>query len=131
MRIWWLAAAFFSEAMRSKLILMGASFTALVMLLSFLIAPLSLGTVDKIISRIPVAGWLLAGEDKALLSAHFSVKGELPDQVKVQPMPLDTLSGPTIGLLRRTLGLPFKLIDSPQILIGGDSGRELPGNKED
>jgi len=79
-----------------------------------------LGTVDKIISRIPVAGWLLTGEDKALLTAHFNVSGEIGD-VSVRIMPLDTLTEPTIGLLRRTLSLPFKLIEDPQILWGGES----------
>ena len=47
-----------------------------------------LGTVDKIISRIPVAGWLLTGEDRALLTAHFAVKGKT-DQISIEAMPLD------------------------------------------
>lgn len=82
-----------------------------------------LGTVDKIVSKVPVIGWLLTGEDKALLTAHFSVSGKIGD-VSVMIMPLDTLTEPTIGLLRRTLGLPFKLIEDPQILWGGDSDKE-------
>jgi hypothetical protein len=77
-----------------------------------------LGTVDKIITRVPVAGWLLTGDDKALLTAHFSVSGKT-DDVSVMIMPLDTLSEPTLGLLRRTLGLPFKLLEDPKILWGG------------
>lgn len=81
-----------------------------------------LGTVDKVVSRIPVAGWLLTGENKALLSAHFSVKGKAGD-ASVEAMPLDTLAGPTVGLLKRTLGLPFKLIEDPQILWGGDASK--------
>lgn len=84
--------------------------------LSMAIHPL--GTVDKIITRVPVAGWLLTGDDKALLTAHFSVTGKI-DDVSVMIMPLDTLSEPTIGLLRRTLGLPFKLLEDPKILWGG------------
>jgi len=82
-----------------------------------------LGTVDKIISRVPVAGWLLTGEDKALLTAHFSVSGKIGD-VSVMFMPLDTLTEPTIGLLKRTLGLPFKLMEDPQILWGGEPDQE-------
>ena len=82
-----------------------------------------LGTVDKIVSHIPIAGWLLTGEDKALLTAHFSVKGNISD-VSVTPMPLDTFTDPTIGLLRRTLELPFKLFKDPQILWGGESNEE-------
>ncbi|MEJ2471667.1 MAG: AsmA-like C-terminal domain-containing protein [Desulfuromonadales bacterium] len=79
-----------------------------------------LGTVDKIVSRIPVAGWLLTGEDRALLTAHFSVKGDVNDAT-VQVMPLDTLSEPTIGLLKRTFNLPMKLIKDPHILWGGQN----------
>ena len=82
-----------------------------------------LGTVDKVISHIPVAGWLLTGEDKALLTAHFSVKGEIGD-VSVTIMPFDTLTEPAIGLLRRTLELPFKLFESPQILWGGEGSED-------
>lgn len=89
----------------------------------FSVAIHPLGTVDKIISHIPVAGWLLMGEDKALLTAHFDVKGKTGD-VSVEVMPLDTLTEPTIGLLRRTLGLPFKLIEDPQILWGGEVNKE-------
>jgi hypothetical protein len=89
----------------------------------FSIAIQPLGTVDKIISRIPIAGWLLTGEDKALLTAHFNVKGKISD-VSVEALPLDTLTEPTIGLLRRTLELPFKLIEDPQILWGGEGGKE-------
>jgi uncharacterized protein involved in outer membrane biogenesis len=89
----------------------------------FSVAVHPLGTVDKIISRIPVAGWLLTGKDKALLTAHFSVTGK-PGDVSVAAMPLDTLTEPTIGLLRRTLGLPFKLSQDPQILWGGKGGKE-------
>jgi hypothetical protein len=81
------------------------------------------GTVDKIVSRIPVAGWLLTGDDRALLTAHFAVKGKT-DDVSVTAMPLDTITEPTIGLLRRTLGLPFKLFEDPQILWGGESGKK-------
>ncbi len=88
--------------------------------LSLAIHPL--GTVDKIVSRIPVAGWLLTGEDKALLTAHFTVTGKAGD-ASVEAKPLDSLAGPAIGLLKRTLGLPFKLIEDPQILWGGDGNK--------
>lgn len=82
-----------------------------------------LGTVDKIVSRIPVAGWLLTGEDEAVLSAHFTATGNASD-ADIMVQPLDTLSETTLGLLRRTLGLPFKLLDDPQILWGGSGKKE-------
>lgn len=79
-----------------------------------------LGTVDKIVARLPVAGWLLTGEDKALLTAHFEIKGPI-DEIRVTPVPITSLSEKTVGLIRRTLGLPFKLIKDPKILWGGES----------
>ncbi len=79
-----------------------------------------LGTVDKIVSHIPVAGWLLTGDDRALLTAHFNITGTT-DDVSVAAMPLDTLTEPTIGLLKRSLQLPFKLFEDPQILWGGET----------
>jgi hypothetical protein len=94
----------------------------------FQVAIHPLGTVDKIVSSVPIAGWLLTGEDKALLTAHFSVKGEIGD-FSVNAMPLDTLSEPTIGLLRRVLELPFKLFEDPQILWGGDGTRKASEEK--
>ncbi len=90
----------------------------------FSVAIHPLGTVDKIVSHVPIAGWLLTGEDKALLTAHFSVKGKIGDYT-INAMPLETLTEPTIGLLRRTLGLPFKLFEDPQILWGGDASSEV------
>jgi hypothetical protein len=89
----------------------------------FQVALHPLGTVDKLVSHVPVAGWLLTGEDKALLTAHFSVRGEVGDY-SVSPLPLDTLTKPAIGLLRRVLGLPFKLVEDPQILWGGDGAED-------
>ncbi len=68
-----------------------------------------LRTVDKIITGIPVAGWLLAGEEKALLTAHFQIKGDTrnPDVV---PMPINTVSEKVLGIFKRVLGLPGKVI---------------------
>ena len=94
----------------------------------FQVAIHPLGTVDKIVSSVPIAGWLLTGEDGALLTAHFSVEGKIGD-FSVNAMPLDTLTEPTIGLLRRVLGLPFKLLEDPQILWGGDGTRNVPEEK--
>ncbi len=82
-----------------------------------------LGTVDKVVSRIPVAGWLLTGEDRALLTAHFAVQGKADDPF-VTPLPLGTLTGPAFGFLRRVLKLPVKLIEDPQILWGGEGTKE-------
>lgn len=97
--------------------------------LDLIMAVQPLGTVDKIVSRLPVAGWLLTGEDKALLTAHFKIDGPVED-VHVTPVPVTSLSEKTVGLIRRTLGLPLKLIDDPEILWGGDDDRKKEGSAE-
>lgn len=116
-----------SEDLRIKSDAMNQSYSGELNLINkqtnFVITIHPLGTVDKIVSSIPVAGWLLTGQDKALLSTSFAVKGKV-DDVSVYIIPLETLTEPTIGLLKRTLGLPFKLFEDPQILWGGEVGEE-------
>jgi len=38
-----------------------------------------LQTMDKILSNVPVAGWLLAGKDRSILTFHYRVKGKFND----------------------------------------------------
>lgn len=89
----------------------------------FTLAIQPLGTVDKILTRIPIAGWLLTGEEKALITTHFGVKGDLqkPDVV---PLAATSISEKTLGLIRRTLGLPAKLVTDPSALLGIDREEE-------
>ncbi len=68
-----------------------------------------LGTVDKIITTIPVAGWILAGENKALVTAHFIIEGSSKNP-EVRAVPIESVSDTVIGIVRRTFGLPGKLI---------------------
>jgi hypothetical protein len=89
----------------------------------FTLAIQPLGTVDKILSRIPVAGWLLTGKEKALITTHFAVKGSL-GKPAIEALPATSISEKTLGLIRRTLGLPVKLVTDPSILWGGSSEEE-------
>ena len=68
-----------------------------------------LGTVDKIVSSIPLAGWLLTGEDKALVTAQFKVEGSGKDP-EVSAIPITSVSDTVLGIFKRTLGLPGKVI---------------------
>ena len=77
--------------------------------LNFTLGVMPLRTVDKIITSIPIAGWILAGEDKALITAHFKIEGTSEDP-KVTPVPIDSISKTVFGIFKRTLGLPGKLI---------------------
>ncbi len=89
----------------------------------FTLAIQPLRTVDKILSKIPIAGWLLTGEEKALITTHFSVKGPF-DKPEISAQPVTSLSEKTLGLIRRTLGLPVKLVTDPSILWGSGSEKK-------
>lgn len=86
-----------------------------------------LGTVDKIVSSIPLAGWLLTGEDKALVTAQFKVAGSGKDP-EVSAIPITSVSDTVLGIFKRTLGLPGKLITDLESL--GTSDMEA-GQQED
>lgn len=68
-----------------------------------------LRTVDKVVSSIPIAGWILAGEDRAVLTAYFRVEGAT-ESPSVSAIPVNSISSTVLGVFRRTLGLPEKLI---------------------
>ncbi len=75
-----------------------------------------LGTVDKIITKIPLAGWILAGEDKALVTAHFQIKGKTGDP-DVEAIPMTSLSRKAQGIFRRIFNLPEKMISDTEELF--------------
>ncbi len=76
-----------------------------------LIAVKPLRTVDRIVTRIPVAGWILAGEEKALITAHFQLRGPF-SAAEVVPVPVTSLSEKAVGIFRRIFGLPGRLIEN-------------------
>lgn len=75
----------------------------------FDLSVMPLRTVDKVITSIPVAGWVLTGDEKALLSAQFKIKGP-GENPEVTAVPISTVSGTLFGIIKRTVGLPYKLI---------------------
>ena len=77
--------------------------------LDFTLGIKPLRTVDKIVTSIPIAGWILAGEEKALITAHFKIEGS-SDSPKVTAIPIDSVSKTVFGIFKRTLGLPGKLV---------------------
>ncbi len=83
------------------------------------------GTVDKLITHIPIAGWLLTGEEKALITAHFEITG--PSKApKVLPVPVTSVSNKVLGIFKRVLGLPGKLITDPGEVITGQPAEPAP-----
>jgi uncharacterized protein YhdP len=91
--------------------------------LDLLVVAKPLGTVDKVVTRLPIAGWILGGEEKALITAQFKVTGS-GEQPKVEAIPITAISKGVLGIFQRTLSLPLRLIEDPAILWGGGGERK-------
>ena len=87
-----------------------------------------LGTVDKIITHIPIAGYILAGEDKALVTAYFDIKGDIQDPV-VEAVPMASISNKAKGIFKRIFGLPEKVITETKELFKEKKQPEQPSSQ--
>jgi uncharacterized protein YhdP len=75
-----------------------------------------LQTLDKIVSKIPVMGWILTDEDKRFITVYFEVKGPVEDP-QVRAIPGRELSAEGLDMVKRVFKLPQKLItDTGEIL---------------
>ncbi len=83
-------------------------------------------TVDRIVTKIPVAGWLLGGKEQSLLVAYFQVTGSLSDP-KVTPIPLRSVGRNLFGIFRNLLEIPEALTgpyeDLPPQSLKPDGGK--------
>ncbi|MCX8117407.1 MAG: AsmA-like C-terminal domain-containing protein [Desulfobacterota bacterium] len=66
-----------------------------------------LGTVDTILSHIPIAGYILTGKDRAFLSYFYEVKGDLDDPV-IEAIPFKMIGEGVVGLFKRLLETPLR-----------------------
>jgi autotransporter translocation and assembly factor TamB len=64
--------------------------------------------LDRIITRIPVAGWLLGGKEQSLVVAYYEVTGPLRDP-QVTPIPLKSVGRNIFGIFRNLLEIPEAL----------------------
>ena len=77
-----------------------------------------LQTVDKIVSRIPIVGWLLTGKEKDLLTAYFEAKGKWSDP-QVSAIPVKSMSRGILNIFIRAFQLPVKLFtDTGEVILG-------------
>ena len=65
-------------------------------------------TIDKIVSEIPLAGWIITGKDKSVLSMYFGIDGELKDPL-ILPKPITMVEKGVLGILKRILETPQRL----------------------
>ena len=77
-----------------------------------------LQTVDKVVSRIPIVGWILTGKEKSLISAYFEIKGK-STAPQVSAIPVSSLGKGVLGIFKRVFQLPAKLFtDTGEVILG-------------
>ncbi|HAJ28463.1 MAG TPA: hypothetical protein DCG53_14690 [Syntrophus sp. (in: bacteria)] len=75
-----------------------------------------LQTVDRIVSKIPVVGWILTDEDRRFITVYFEAKGPVGDP-EVRAIPVRELSAEGLDIVKRVFNLPKKLItDTGEVL---------------
>jgi uncharacterized protein YhdP len=77
-----------------------------------------LQTVDLIVSKIPVAGWILTDERGKLITVHFKVDGTW-DNPNVKAITARSIGKGILDIFRRIFQLPGKLItDTGEVILG-------------
>ena len=77
-----------------------------------------LQTVDKIVSHIPIVGWVLTGNNKSLVTAYFEAKGSWGSP-QVKAIPVKSMAKGVFNIFKRVFQLPAKLItDTGEVIIG-------------
>jgi uncharacterized protein YhdP len=77
-----------------------------------------LQTVDKVVSHIPIVGWILTGKNKTLVTAYFEAKGKLEDPT-VTAIPVRSMAKGVFDIFKRVFQLPGKMItDTGEVFIG-------------
>jgi len=67
-------------------------------------------TIDKIISTIPLAGWILTGQEKSTVTLYYKVEGRLKDP-RVDPLPVKSVGDKVLGIFERLLTAPAKALE--------------------
>jgi uncharacterized protein involved in outer membrane biogenesis len=64
-------------------------------------------TIDAILRSVPIAGYILTGEDKGFISYFYEVKGSL-DNPKIEAIPFKIVEESTWGIIKRLLETPLR-----------------------
>ncbi|NVN92769.1 MAG: AsmA-like C-terminal domain-containing protein [Desulfuromonadales bacterium] len=86
--------------------------------LNFTIGVQPLQTVDKVVNRIPVLGWLLTGKGKTVVTVFFEAKGKWADP-HVNAITVKSMSKGVLNVFRRVFELPVRLFtNTGEVLLG-------------
>ena len=67
-------------------------------------------TVDKIVTNIPLAGWIIGGKEKSAISMYYEIKGPLKNP-EVEAIPIKALGEGIWGIFKRILELPLDAVE--------------------
>ncbi|MBA4397567.1 MAG: AsmA family protein [Syntrophus sp. (in: bacteria)] len=77
-----------------------------------------LQTVDKIVSLIPVVGWILTDENRSVVTVYFEVKGSL-DNPAVTAIPVKAMARGVFDIFKNIFKLPARLFtDTGEVIFG-------------
>lgn len=77
-----------------------------------------LQTVDKVVSHIPIVGWILTGKEKTMFSTYFEIKGKT-SAPNVTAIPITSLGKGVLGIFKRVFQLPAKIFtDTGEVILG-------------
>jgi len=77
-----------------------------------------LQTVDKVVNRIPIVGWILTGKDRSIISTYFEAKGAVEDP-QVTAVPVKSLAKGVLNIFKRVFELPARIItDTGEVITG-------------
>jgi len=82
-------------------------------------------TIDAILSSVPIAGYILTGEDKGFISYFYQVKGNLDDP-KIEAIPFKIVEESTWGIIKRLLGTPLRPFQKAP--SSNNSGKDSKGS---
>lgn len=84
-----------------------------------------MGTLDLLVSHIPILGYILTGREGALLIYYFVAKGPV-EAPEVRYVPLKNWGKGTVGMLERLLLTPQRLMEQLSRMGEGIDLKDLP-----
>jgi len=76
-----------------------------------------LQTIDKVVSSIPVVGWVLTGKKRSLITTYFEAKGSL-DNPTIRSITTKSMAKGVFNIFKRLFSLPAKLVtDTGEVII--------------
>jgi hypothetical protein len=77
-----------------------------------------LQTVDKVVSAIPIVGWILTDDKKSLIMVYFKAQGKWSNPT-VEAIPVNSMDRGVLDIFKRVFQLPEKLItDTGEVITG-------------